>query len=345
MQPPATGASTTEAWRQAMCDAVAAAARAVPVARLLGATLAGVPPIEKSDGSPVTAADYILQAIVVASLRERSRDGRVPLIGEEHADALLASRRPDVERLVVDAVRAVLGWRDRAAALACIDGDAPRAGEPAWTIDPIDGTKGFILHSQFSICLALIDGPAPVAAALACPRMARAGDLELHPEGPGVILGASLGGGTFEWDGAGRDARPVRCPAWTGGTLRWARSMNRSGSVGPGRVEPVLRALVPALVDSRMDSQCKYALAARGDADLVVRMPRGDGQVECIWDHAPGVLLVTEAGGIATDVRGAPLDFGRGETLDANAGVLCAAAGLHERIVEALAPLVAGAGR
>ena len=50
-----------------MCDAVAAAARAVPVARLLGATLAGVPPIEKSDGSPVTAADYILQAIVVAS--------------------------------------------------------------------------------------------------------------------------------------------------------------------------------------------------------------------------------------------------------------------------------------
>jgi 3'-phosphoadenosine 5'-phosphosulfate (PAPS) 3'-phosphatase len=62
--------------------AIAAVVPALPAARLLGETLAAVPPIEKEDGSPVTAADYVLQALVVAGLRARSRDGRVPLVGE-----------------------------------------------------------------------------------------------------------------------------------------------------------------------------------------------------------------------------------------------------------------------
>ena len=139
-----------------LATAIAAVVPALPAARLLGETLASVPPIAKGDGSPVTAADYVLQALVVAGLRARSADGRVPLFGEEHADVLASSGRPDVERLVVDAIRSMLGWRDRAAALRMIDGDEPRAGEPYWTIDPIDGTKGFLLGMQCSVCLARI---------------------------------------------------------------------------------------------------------------------------------------------------------------------------------------------
>jgi 3'-phosphoadenosine 5'-phosphosulfate (PAPS) 3'-phosphatase len=108
--------------------AVAAVVPALPAARLLGETLVAVPPISKDDGSPVTAADYVLQALVVAGLRARSRDGRVPLVGEEHSESLVASRRPDVERIVVDAVRSMLGWRSHADALRAIDGDVPRPG-------------------------------------------------------------------------------------------------------------------------------------------------------------------------------------------------------------------------
>ena len=163
-----------------------------------------MPAIEKDDGSPVTAADYVLQALVVAGLRARSPDGRVPLVGEEHSEKLVASGRPDVERLVVDAVRSMLGWRSHADALRAIDGDEPRAGEPCWTIDPIDGTKGFLAGMQCSVCLAMIAGRDVVTAVLGCPRMGPRGDLGLHLGGPGVIYAAARGGGA---DSAGSGER------------------------------------------------------------------------------------------------------------------------------------------
>lgn len=328
---------TTELLRRAV-DAVRPA---LPLARLLGDTLASVPPIEKGDGSPVTAADYVLQAVVVAGLRAGAPDGRVALIGEERADALASARRPDVERVVVDAVRAALGWRSRADALRAIDGDEPREGEPRWTIDPIDGTKGFLLGAQCSVCLALLRGPHVEVGVLGCPRMGPAGDLSVHVGGPGVVYAAARGEGAFELDAAGEVRRRMRLSPRGAGAVRWARSMNRSASPMPSRLEPRLAA-VAALEESRMDSQCKYALVARGDADLVVRLPRSRGHRESVWDHASGVLIAAEAGAAVTDAAGAPLDFSHGPSLAVNAGVVCAAPGLDGRVLSAIAELARG---
>lgn len=324
--------------------AIGAVLPAMPVARLLGDTLSSVPAIEKGDGSPVTAADYALQAIVVAGLRATSPDGRCPLIGEEHADALVAARRPDAERLVVDAIRSVLGWRSHADALRSIDGDDPRPGEARWTIDPIDGTKGFLLGAQCSICLALIDGSRVAVGVLGCPRMGPTGDAAVHRDGPGVVYAAARGEGAFELDAAGAVLRRLSLPPWRGGAVRWARSMNRSASPMPSRLEPRLAAIA-SLDECRMDSQCKYALVARGDADLVVRLPRSRGHLESVWDHASGVLIASEAGATVRDALGAELDFSHGAALASNAGIACAAPGLDPRVADAVAELAAGAAR
>ena len=48
----------------------------------------------------------------------------------------------------------------------------------------------------------------------------------------------------------------------------------------------------------RMDSQAKYAVVARGEADIYLRLPTRADYREKIWDHAAGALIVTEAGGI-----------------------------------------------
>lgn len=324
--------------------AVGAVVPALPVARLLGDTLAAVPAIEKEDGSPVTAADYVLQAIVVAGLRATAPDARVPLIGEEHADALVAARRPDAERIVVDAIRSVLGWRSRADALRAIDGDDPRPGEARWTIDPIDGTRGFLLGAQCSVCLALLDGAHVSVGVLGCPRMGPTGDLSVHAAGPGVLYAAARGEGAFELDASGGLMRRLRVSAWTGGAVRWARSMNRSASPMPSRLEPRLAAIA-ALEESRMDSQCKYALVARGDADLVVRLPRAHRHAESVWDHASGTLIAAEAGATVRDALGAELDFSHGAALESNAGISCAVPGLDPRLAEAVAHLAHGVGQ
>src|SRR5690606_7597829 len=63
----------------------------------------------------------------------------------------------------------------------------------------------------------------------------------------------------------------------------------------------------------RLDSQAKYAMVARGDAQIYLRLPTRADYRECIWDHAAGMLTVQQAGGTVTDVDGKPLDFSQGK--------------------------------
>ena len=76
---------------------------------------------------------------------------------------------------------------------------------------------------------------------------------------------------------------------------------------------------------------------ARGQANAYLRLPTRADYVEKVWDHAAGSLIAREAGAVVTDVEGRPLDFTRGRRLEANRGVICAAPGLQERIIRALA--------
>ena len=72
----------------------------------------------------------------------------------------------------------------------------------------------------------------------------------------------------------------------------------------------------------RMDSQAKYAVVARGEADIYLRLPTRADYREKIWDHAAGALIVAEAGGAVTDIHGRLLEFHHGRELIANRGVV-----------------------
>jgi 3'(2'), 5'-bisphosphate nucleotidase len=194
---------------------------------------------------------------------------------------------------------------------------------------------------QCSVCLARIEGPETTVGVLGCPRMGPRGDLGLHLGGPGVIYAAARGAGAYECDADGAPRQRLSLVPWQGGGLRWARSLNRSRSAQPSRLEPRLAALGP-YTSERMDSQCKYALVARGDADLVVRLPRGAGHSESIWDHASGTLIAEEAGARVTDALGRPLDFSHGDALAANVGILCVARGADVRVGPIVADLAGG---
>lgn len=81
----------------------------------------------------------------------------------------------------------------------------------------------------------------------------------------------------------------------------------------------------------------KYAAIARGDAEVFMKFARA-GYKEKIWDHAAGAIIIREAGGIVTDVRGHPLEFSKGlylERLDRGI-VACAGPTLHEKIIDAV---------
>jgi 3'(2'), 5'-bisphosphate nucleotidase len=59
-------------------------------------------------------------------------------------------------------------------------------------------------------------------------------------------------------------------------------------------------------------------------------------------DHAPGAILVEEAGGIVTDSRGLPLNFGLGRTLGENFGVVAAGKEVHAAVLDAVQQATGG---
>jgi 3'(2'), 5'-bisphosphate nucleotidase len=90
---------------------------------------------------------------------------------------------------------------------------------------------------------------------------------------------------------------------------------------------------------ARLDSQCKYAVVARGQADAYLRLPTKKGYVERIWDHAAGALIAAEAGVAVTDAVGHDLDFSQGRGLEKNRGILAAPARPHGLLLAAIKEL------
>jgi len=319
-------------------DAVAAACR---VARSVQQD-AGVRQITKDDRSPVTVADFAVQAIVAMALRDSFHD--VLIVGEEHAGMLRQPEHEAVRRAVVEAVRMVHADATEEGVIEAIDAcDHDGTAESFWTLDPIDGTKGFLRGQQYAIALARIEGGRVVHGVMGCPNLsADHGRPFDDPDAVGVIYAAFDGGGCRQLsaDKPDGEAQPVSTLSGDtvfepGATVRVCASVESAHSKHSD-TQRVSSHLGLAVEYARLDSQCKYAVVARGQADAYLRMPTRKDYVEKIWDHAAGSIIATEAGAVVTDVSGTPLDFGQGRRLEANRGVVCAASGAHPMIIRAI---------
>lgn len=290
--------------------------------------------LEKKDRSPVTIADFASQAVVCRVLSESFPDD--PIIGEEDSAAL---REPDqatfLARIVEEIGRAGIGC-DGETACTWID----RAGQTDycdrfWTLDPIDGTKGFLRGGQYAVALALIVKGEIQAALLACPNLP---DSSAPGETPGCVFTAVRGQGAhvhrIDADRAEPAAVAVSDTVDTS-AARFCESVESSHS-SHGHSAQVAELLGITADPVRLDSQAKYAVVARGEADIYLRLPTRADYQERIWDHAAGVLVVEEAGGRVTDVTGKPLDFSLGQTLQQNRGVVVTNHHVHERVLGAL---------
>lgn len=84
-------------------------------------------------------------------------------------------------------------------------------------------------------------------------------------------------------------------------------------------------------------SMVKYAGIAKGDVEIFIKFGRG-GEKEKIWDHAAGVVISEEAGGVVTDAGGKPLDFSKGIYLEGLDRGIVASSGtvLHQNILDAI---------
>lgn len=286
----------------------------------------------KGDKSPVTVADLASQALICRALAEASSGTAIiaeedssPLADEGLMARLVESLKAIGEPMAPDQVRDF------------IDRGRP-SGRPArfWTLDPVDGTKGFLRREQYAIALALIEEGELVFGVLGLPNL---GPTAETSSAGGTLMWAARGEGAHQGTLRGPEFAPMQVsleaePA----AARMVESVE-SGHSSHDHSAQVAERIGMCRAPVRLDSQAKYAVVARGEAELYLRLPTRAGYRERIWDHAAGVLVLQEAGGRVTDIKGRALDFSLGERLEQNLGVVVSNGPFHERILEAISCL------
>ncbi len=320
--------------------AISAVREAAILARAVQKELV-TPALTKDDRSPVTVGDFAVQAVVARRLAEYLPGSE--LIGEESAEALRLAEGVDtleqvthfVRRLVPDATpEEVCGLIDRGNV-------TPGADDPPaefWTLDPIDGTYGFLRRVQYAVALGKIENGIVTIGVLGCPELAKS--RESAPGGEGSLVVAVRGQGAW-WqplvgNGGGEWQRLHVSNRADAASARVLRSVEKAHT-NTDEIGRLAEHLGITAAPVPLDSQAKYAVLAAGAGDVLLRLisPKQPNYKEKIWDQAAGSLVITEAGGRITDLDGRALDFSLGRSLTANRGILATNGPLHE-------PLLAG---
>ena len=283
---------------------------------------------KKVDGSIVTAADFAVEACLIREVRTRFPKHSV--VAEERASSLLGKVAAIVA--TTDLVRHRFPDVSETDVLGLISQNESQSSNQYWLLDPIDSTRNFAKGRGFSINFSFVLGGMLQVGVSAFPRLSLDQNVT-----SGLVFLAIRGAGS--WMAPLSDpsslqrlhvserrvlgeAIPLRGPQNPHSDQTTADANLIQGVyqfLGP--TQPALRGPVieryPKLV------------AGLGDFFFNFILPNDPNSKLCAWDHAVGALLVEEAGGRVTDLRGDSLDFSQGAVLSNNHGLLVSNGWLH----------------
>jgi len=252
-------------------------------------------------------------AELVAAAADILDEASAPFVAGHRADSAVVKKGNDfatevdlaIERQVVAALNEATGIGVHGEEF----GGEPIDSELVWVLDPIDGTFNYAAGSPMAaILLGLLYRGTPIAGLTWLPFMGqrymamsgepvRDGTTELPSLAPTALAETVIGIQTFNIDSKGRFPGRYRNAVLSGLTRECSR-VRMHGATG-----------------------LDLAYVAAGILGGAISFGHH------IWDHAAGVALVRSAGGIVTDLAGAPW------TVDSKSA-LAAAPGVHERMLD-----------
>ena len=232
----------------------------VTVAREAGAAIMKIydevnPAVEyKVDNSPLTQADLASHHIIVNRLNQLSPEW--PVLSEESKEIPFEQRS---------------SW------------------QYFWLVDPLDGTKEFLLRNgEFTVNIALIAKDTPILAVVCAPAMDK-------------LYYAAKGAGAWKAD---REAvSRIRTAKSANGAMRVV--VSRSHGSGEENLDRFTGGAQKCEF-LPMGSSLKFCMVAEGAADIY---PRTGPTME--WDTAAAHCIVREAGGTVTDLDGKPMRYNK----------------------------------
>lgn len=299
------------------------------------------PALTKGDRSPVTVADFASQAVVGHLLAQTFAED--VLVAEEDSSTLRQAASAQMLEQVTQFVARFAPQASPQVVCDWIDHGRVDSADRFWTLDPIDGTKGFLRGDQYVVALALVVKGQVQIGVLGCPNLVNARQPQIGGQGSLVI--AVRGQGTWTTPLIGSEdagqKQPFEqlhvAPQTDPAGARVLRSFE-SGHTDASKIDAFTHLLGVQAAPVLMDSQAKYAVLAAGGGDLLLRLlsPDKPDYREKIWDQAAGSLVLEEAGGRITDLGGKALDFTTGRELKNNRGLLASNGHLHTAALKAL---------
>jgi len=320
-----------------LSTALSAVREACGFCRQVQADLTSEEAIEKKDSSPVTVADLGVQTIVINKLRNTFPG--VLITAEENMGEILCGSGTLIKKVLSRLDPRFLQASEKDIVNIISQGGYNGGKEKRfWTLDPIDGTKGFLRKDQYAVALALIEDGEVLLGVLGCPNLP-VDSLE-RTANTGVIFYAARGHGTYMKSFGSDSGIKISVSEYEDASeTRFLESVESSHSshATSARIANMLNITREPV---RIDSQCKYGVLARGEASLYLRMPTRKDYREKIWDHAAGYIIVTEAGGTVTDCFGKKLDFSLGRKLNDNAGIIGSNGKIHDQVSEVVRKII-----
>lgn len=229
-------------------------------------------------GFDIAAVTTILHEAVETVIRPRFQalsDGEVL---EKSPGELVTVADREAEELISPRLRGIVDAPVVGEEAASADPDLLYAlrGEPtAWLVDPVDGTRNFVEgRPEYAVMAALVRGGETVAAWIVQPSTER-------------TYVAERGSGTWRDGVRVRRAPAPTDPAGLHGSVL-TRFLSPAARRRVEEMAPQFAAVGPGAHCSGVD----YPKLVDGEQDFAVfhrTLP---------WDHAPGSLLLTEAGGV-----------------------------------------------
>ena len=283
---------------------------------------------EKAGSEPVTIADYGSQALICRAIQAAFPEDAV--IAEESGDQFTELVATPERQAVIRLLGEILGEPvSEAQVIDWLNFGRERQAPRTWTIDPVDGTKGFLKLRRYCIAVALIEQGHVTEGILGCPEY-------VTPQGKGLLFYTHKGAAYAQGDD--RQARAIQVSTRTA-TLQVVESVEGSHVTHQLLHETYAEAGLEVAHLEQFDGQDKYAMIAAGDADLYVRVSARQNYAHKIWDHAAGTVLVLAAGGTVTDPLGQPLDFSQGSYLP-NKGMVISNGLIHTQVMAVLPQII-----
>lgn len=308
--------------------AIRAVLQASELARKMQGKLAALDVVNKEDLSPVTITDFSVQALINMHLMHAFE--KDPIMGEEDTLFLRNPQHGVIKEKVVEQLEQIFPRVKEEEILDAIDRGGHQGGAHGrfWVLDPIDGTRGFIQQEPYAIALALVEEGRVVLGVLGCPRF----DIVGHTGGGLFVAVKDQGTTLIPYDTLEKISLKVRVSS----EIIYCEPHSISQTHSHSKAFEVAKKIKAHPHPFRLDSQCKYAHVAIGDAAIYLRIPTAIAHDEKIWDHAAGAIVVEEAGGTVSDLAGKPLDFSCGTTLAKNVGIVVTNGFVHDQVLAAI---------